>query len=473
MLLTLWPRPHAPAVGSREIELCRQQELRLASAPEQEVSDLDCARPWQSEDRIPGRYVIGFAPGQANPVGAWVQAGGGRVRRTDDAGSFVVAEFPVAADGAALAAAAAASPQIRYFEPDLRVRAAKIPDDPYFLSHQWDKWVMYADEAWEMAGSGKVKVGIVDNGVEYNHPDLAANFVTGEVGYDFVNNDEDPRPDNPNISQAFHGTHVSGIVSATMDNRQGIAGWTATQLVAARVLDDSGQGNTSTLAAGIRWAADQGCRIINMSLGASSAPSPVVEACNYAAGRGAVLVAASGNEGNNAVNYPAALSQCIAVGSVSKESRLSSFSNHGPEQELVAPGEAIPSAVPGGAYGSADGTSMASPQVAGVAALVLSLDTSMTATRVRAILDAAAIDMGSAGRDQTYGFGLLNARRALELAQVLVRAGAVSTRPGARPATVVRGAGEVFDALGRRVEPGRTRVGVYFSSRGRRLVVVR
>lgn len=476
VFFALWPRPDVLPVGPTEVNLCRQFE--------QEFASLQSARPdclEQSPDLIPGRYVVGFEPGAVEQAGAWVEQAGGCVVRTDKTGGdFLVAEFSSGSAGPDLAASAAAVPGIRYLEPDLRVRAARIPNDPYFLSYQWDKWVMYADGAWDLAGTGRVKVGIVDNGVDYNHPDLAGNFVPGEPGYDFVNNDNDPKPDDPGISQAFHGTHVAGIAAAVTDNGAGIAGWAGAQLLAVRVLDDSGSGNTSDLASGIRWAADRGCRVVNMSLGSSSAPTPLVEACRYAGARNVLLVAASGNEGSVSVNYPAALAECIAVGSLSPRSRISTFSNRGPEQELVAPGESIASAVPGGSYGLAGGTSMASPEVAGVAALVLSLDTAMTTSRLRAILAAAAIDMGSAGRDQTFGFGLLNARRAMELARVLVRGAVVFEMTPMRGATVAREAGEydgtVYDATGRNVQ-GRLKPGAYFvrarSGAGRRLVVVR
>jgi subtilisin family serine protease len=478
MLLMLWPRLDAPAVGQRELDLCRQLEQQAAvTCPAR--SGLDDL--WRSQDRIPGRYVVGFVPGAGNATRAWVERCGGRVVRIDGTGAeFLVAEFASGAAGPELAASASAVPEIRYFEPDIRVRAARIPDDPYFLSYQWDKWVMYADEAWDLAGSGRVKVGIVDNGVDYTHPDLAANFAPGEPGYDFVNNDNDPKPDNPGISQAFHGTHVSGIAAAVIGNGTGIAGWAGAQLLAVRVLDDSGNGNTSDLASGIRWAADRGCRVVNMSLGSSSGPSPLVEACRYAADRDVILVSASGNEGAVSINYPAALAECIAVGSLSPRSRLSTFSNRGPEQELVAPGEDVASAVPGGIYALADGTSMASPQVAGMAALVLSLDPTMTASRVRAIIAAAAIDMGSAGRDQSFGFGLVNARRAMELAGALVRTAAAPSVSQSRTATVVSSLPDgvaVYDASGRRVVSGRLGSGAYFvrdrSGRLRRLVVSR
>ena len=196
----------------------------------------------------------------------------------------------------------------------------------------------------------------------------------------------------------------------------GIAGWSLVQLLAVRVLNDTGSGTTDVVASGIRWAADNGARIINMSLTSSSNSTPMEQACAYAAQAGVVVVAASGNDGQQAIGFPAALGQCIAVGATSTDSRLATFSNYGPEQEVVAPGTTILSCVPGGAYGQADGTSMAAPQVAGVAALVLAGNWGLSAAEVRAVLDASAIDMGVAGRDIQYGYGLVNAKRAVDLA---------------------------------------------------------
>ncbi|MEO0077857.1 MAG: S8 family serine peptidase, partial [candidate division WOR-3 bacterium] len=271
--------------------------------------------------------------------------------------------------------------------------------------------------AWDLATSSTVKVAVVDNGVEYFHPDLSANFVGGDYGYDFVGGDNDPRPDNTLIPQSFHGTHVSGIVAAGLDNGVGVAGWVRTQLYAVRVLNDSGSGTTTDVASGIRWATDRGARVVNMSLGASSLPTHLLEACRYAYDRNVLLVAAAGNEGTANINYPAALAECVCVGATDTASKLASFSNFGSAQEIVAPGVAVFATGIGGTYVSANGTSMATPHVSGVAALVLGVNSSLSASRVRAILAASAIDMGSSGRDATYGYGLANARRALELAQ--------------------------------------------------------
>lgn len=310
---------------------------------------------------------------------------------------------------------------IRYVEPDYPVRILNIPNDPQFLLRQWDKWIMYADLAWDVVTGGTLKVAVVDNGVDYTHPDLAANFRTGELGYDFLNNDNDPKPDNPGIENAFHGTHVAGIIAAVRDNLIGVAGWAQIQLLAVRVLNDSGSGNLSDVARGIRWAVDNGARIINMSLGGDAASTVLIEACQYAASRGVLLIAASGNDGRSTITYPARLSECVAVGATNENSELAWFSNYGPEQELVAPGTSIFSTTLGGSYDEASGTSMAAPEVSGVAALILALDPALSANDVRSILAASAIDMGSAGRDSRFGYGLVNAWRAVQLTQTLIR----------------------------------------------------
>ena len=496
ILVSLFPRPELVPVGQAELSAVQQMLSAECAGLRSPVSGRPSAWDSPIEARIPGRFVVGFEPGMADAAGAWIGQQGGSVVRVDDACGFVVADFHQACESqdGQLAQSASRSPGIRYFEPAVRVTAAELPNDPYFIPYQWDKWVMYADQAWDIVGgSMDVKVAVVDIGCDYQHPDLVADFKTGDLGYDFIGNDNDPRPDNTNIAESFHGTHVAGIIAATRNNNVGLAGWSLVQLLSVRVLNDSGSGTTDVVASGVRWAADHGARIINMSLTSPSSSTPMEEACAYAAQAGVVIVAASGNEGNEAIGFPAALSQCIAVGASSADSRLATFSNYGPEQEVVAPGTSILSCVPGGKYGQADGTSMASPQVAGVAALVLSRNWGLSAAEVRAILDASAIDMGVAGRDIQYGYGLVNAKRAVDLAATYAASRAplianieshtaeartVIVRSGAELPSWI-GQADVFDGSGRRVQTGRSNLGpgTYFVrtisvSRVRRLLVL-
>ncbi|MEO0073350.1 MAG: S8 family peptidase [candidate division WOR-3 bacterium] len=415
-LTIAYARPDCPPVTDSDILNVLQREYALATViaktPEPKSG---CPL----SERVPGRYAVGFEPARQEVAVAWIAEKGGKVLRVDSVLGFAVAYF-----GDSLSPEEELSGEwrclgLRYLEPDYQVWVTRIPNDPYFLTYQWDKYVMYADRAWDLATGGQVKLAIVDNGVDYLHPDLAANFDPANRGYDFVRGDNDPRPDNASVPEAFHGTHVAGIAAAAIDNSLGVAGWAQVQLLAVRCLNDSGQGNTTDVASGIRWAVDQGARVVNLSLGATYSPQPLTEACNYAVQQGALLVAASGNDGLGSINYPAALEACVAVGALSTDSRLASFSNYGHEQEVVAPGVDILSTGLNGTYLKADGTSMAAPQVAGVAALVLAHSPGLSLPRLRAILTAAAVDLGQLGRDNRYGYGLLNAWRALELSRRL------------------------------------------------------
>jgi len=482
MVVALLPRPELVPVGQAELLAAQQMFSAECAGLRSAVSGRPSAWDSPTEARVPDRFVVGFEPGAADAAGAWAAQQGGNVLRVDEACGFVVAEFLEGCESrdGRLAGAASLAGCIRYFEPALRVLAAGIPNDPYFIPYQWDKWVMYADQAWDIVGgSMDVKVAVVDNGTDWQHPDLAASFKTGELGYDFIGNDSDPKPDNTGVPESFHGTHVAGIIAATRDNDEGVAGWSLVQLLAVRVLNDSGAGTTDVVASGIRWAADHGARIINMSLTSASSTKSMEEACKYAAQAGVLLVAASGNEGQEAVGFPAALTQCIAVGASSHDSRLASFSNYGAEQEVVAPGATILSSVPGGAYGEADGTSMAAPQVSGVAALVLARNYGLSGSEVRAILDASAIDMGVAGRDIQYGYGLVNAKRAVDLAAAYrapLAANRETNSTGGRTIVARSGGGlpawiqgaDVFDGSGRLVQTGGSDLGsgMYFIRAG-------
>ncbi len=460
ILISFWHRPEAIPVGQVEKQRCGLLEQVFSLAGETSPASFD----WYSPDRISGQFVVGFEPGTEVEVSVVLEQAGIRIVRCDRQGAFFVCRSDMDRPDLLLAE----KEGIRYVEPDLVVRATKIPNDPMFLQHQWDKWVMYADKAWDVtAGSPGVRVAVIDNGVQYWHPDLSDRFVAGELGYDFVGRDEDPRPDNPSLAEAFHGTHVSGIIAGVMDNATGIAGWAQVQLMAVRVLNDSGSGSLSDLASGIRWAVDRGCRILNMSLGANANITPVSEACVYAAQKNAVLLAAAGNDGTSVIQYPAALPQCISVGATDQASELADFSNYGPEQELVAPGVNILSTGLNSAYVLASGTSMACPQVAGVAALILAANNSLTAVRVRSILAASALDMGEVGRDVIFGYGFVSAYRALELAASM-RAAEVGQEAGALRATICRGpvflsgqSGRISDIQGRRV--GRLKAGEWLN----------
>jgi len=256
-------------------------------------------------------------------------------------------------------------------------------------------------------GSG-IKIAIIDTGIDYKHPDLDENF---HGGYDFVNNDDDPMDDNG------HGTHVAGIVAAE-DNDFGVVGVAPeAHLYAVKVLDNSGSGYVSDVIAGIEWSIENGMQIISMSLGSKSDSTALHDACDTAYENGILLVAAAGNEGNppgkgDNVLYPAKYSSVIAVAATDINDERASWSSTGPDVELAAPGVDIKSTLLGGGYGEKSGTSMACPHVSGVAALIMVSYPNLTNVEVRQRLRDTADDLGPAGFDEKYGYGLVDADEA-------------------------------------------------------------
>lgn len=323
----------------------------------------------------------------------------------------------------------AARDDVAFVEPDYPVYACSpapfIPDDPDYR-FQWGPAAIGADNAWNLGlGNRNVTIAIVDTGVDYTHPDLAGSYLSG--GYDWVNGDADPWDDNG------HGTHCAGIAAASTDNGIGIAGIARAQVLAEKVLNAQGSGYTSDTAEGIIHAADSGADIISLSLGLGSDSRALRDACRYAWERGCLIVAASGNSGTSSVTYPAALETVIAVGSLDTGGTKSSFSNYGVGQELMAPGSGILSTLPRNQYGYKSGTSMATPFVAGVAALVRSQNPGLTNAEIRQVLTATADDLGAAGTDPMYGYGRIDAYAAVTAVSAATVAAAEST---ASPATI-------------------------------------
>jgi subtilisin family serine protease len=270
---------------------------------------------------------------------------------------------------------------------------------------------------------GGVRVCVIDSGVDYAHPELNANFVGG---YDFVNGDNDPFDDRG------HGSHVSGILLAR-DNNTGVVGvapeaW----LYSYKILDQNGQGFISNAIAALQSCIEAGGQVTNSSFGTQSDPGSTVKAAyDNAETMGLVNVAAAGNRTSifgtcTSVAFPARYSSVIAVTATDSNNNIASFSCRGAEAELAAPGANIQSTVPTGScayctssgYGTLSGTSMASPHVAGAAALVIASGIAdgngngRINDEVRQRLQTTADDLGTAGRDSNYGYGLVDADEA-------------------------------------------------------------
>ena len=293
----------------------------------------------------------------------------------------------------------------KYVEPNAKYQIDSVPNDPYW-ELQWGPQTIGADKAWNTTiGKRDILVAVVDTGIDWNHTDLAANYVS--LGYDWVNNDTSPMDDNG------HGTHCAGIIAATFNNSIGIAGIAQVRIMAEKGIAASGSGNEDDLAKAIIHAVEQNATIISMSWGSNVNNTLIYEAIKFAYDSGVLLVASAGNARSDYKSYPAAYDEVIAVAATDQQDRPAFFTNFGDWIELAAPGVSIYSTILNNQYGYKSGTSMACPHVTGVAALVWSNFPNMTRDQVRYHLRYTADDLGSQGFDETYGYGRINATRAV------------------------------------------------------------
>ena len=256
-------------------------------------------------------------------------------------------------------------------------------------------------------GTG-VKVAVIDTGIDYNHEDLNDNY---KGGYDFVFSDSDPFDDSYNS----HGTHVAGIIAAERNGIGGVGVSPNASLYAVKVLNGAGFGTVSWVIAGIEWAVSNDMDVVIISSNTEKDSQALHDACRNASDAGVLLVAAAGNTYRRNVTYPARYDSVIAVTATDPDDSHASFSPIGPEVELSAPGVDIRSTVRDG-YGNLSGTSQAAPHVAGTAALIISSnlpdvngDGVVNNEDVRLQLQSKAHDLGDFGRDDTYGYGLVDA----------------------------------------------------------------
>lgn len=263
-----------------------------------------------------------------------------------------------------------------------------------------------AEKVWTVYTWTGAKVAVLDTGIDLDHPDLAANV---KGGINTVNSMKTPDDDNG------HGSHVAGII-AGVDNSIGVIGVAPeASLYAVKVLNRQGWGYISDIIDGLDWSIKNGIQVVNMSFGSSSDNASFHNAITAAAEAGIVLVAAAGNSGpgDNTVDYPGAYPEVIAVAATDSSDGIASFSSRGPQVDLAAPGVGINSTYKNGGYRSLSGTSMASPHVAGAAALVIGSGRASGNAAVRAVLEQTADDLGAPGLDSLYGHGLVDAEQAV------------------------------------------------------------
>lgn len=316
-------------------------------------------------------------------------------------------------------------PVVNYAERVPIMRPTYTPDDlgpQGGNGNQWGLWRINAQEAWDIStGNTEVKVAIVDDAVLTTHPDLIPNLVPG---YDVADDDNDPMPNEVAMS---HGTHVAGIVSAATDNGIGVASIGFNVKIIPVKSSNSPQ-FISDAYAGVVWAADNDADVINMSWGGSGFSQTGQNIINYAYNAGCVNVAASGNDNVSTIFYPAGYNNVLSVSSTASNDAKSGFSNFGTWVDVSAPGSQILSTYIGGGfsatYANNSGTSMASPMVAGLAGLVLSVNPELPQAQVvDCILSTADnIDVENPGFIGELGSGRINAYQAVLCAQATVNA---------------------------------------------------
>lgn len=377
-------------------------------------SGVASATPGRDPGPRPAEWIVGVGVGENRPqkeVDPYLPTSASVTHENDTIG-YATVELPgdeksTTQTQEALSQAITDSGPVKYVEKNETYHAQFLPNDSRY-EDQYAAAAINAPTAWEETlGSSDVTIAMVDQGVQYDHPDLEPNMASS-LGRDFVDGDDDPYPED--LSREPHGTHVAGIAGARTDNERGVAGIGNSTLLSARVLNSSGWGSVSDIADAVEWAVDQDADIINLSLGGGGRSQTMQNAVTYASSNGALVVVAAGNSGNSETSYPAAYDECIAVSALDPDESFASYSNYGDAIELTAPGTNVVSTWAGDEYNSASGTSMAAPVVSGVAGLILA-QYDLTNEELRTHLRNTAVDTGLPETKQ--GVGRIDAGQAI------------------------------------------------------------
>jgi thermitase len=379
-----------------------------------------------ADDFVPGQLIVkykGSAP--ARQVASAERSAGvlDELSRVRGVGADVVS---VAGGVQAAADRLEASPAVAYAEPNYIYHATAVPNDPMF-GQLYGMSKIQAPAGWDLLGlgsfplTGGAKVGIVDTGITQNHEDLVGK--TADCGG--VNNfgvslgviilGSDPTIVNGKCADDNgHGTHVAGTIAAIANNGKGVAGVAFNSpLTICKALNSSGSGTLQMVANCIAWTNQHGAKIISMSLGGSGSAT-LQAAVTNATNNGSLLIAAAGNSGDSTVSYPAGYPEVVSVAATDANDQKASFSSFNSDVEVAAPGVNITSTWNNGGYNTISGTSMATPHVSGVAALIAGRNPSGGPSAWRAKLDASVDDLGAPGRDPQFGFGRVNLAKAAQ-----------------------------------------------------------
>ncbi len=417
-----------------------------------------------SPEWVPGELIVGYArhpaAGDLNRVrntvpnaASWRNVGRCNtatraIGRPNPLACARVVKLPDNADVLRAAKLIGQLPGVLYAHPNYIMTPAYTPQDTYYASRQYAPIVMGLDQAWDITtGSDEIIVAVADSGLLTTHEDLqgvlwqnddppdgidndANGYIDDGIGWDFMNQDNDP------AASSAHGTHVTGIIAANIDNALGVAGIARCKIMPLQVFDGD-VGTWESIAEAIVYAVDNGARVVNYSGGGAGGDGLLADAVRYAWENNVTVVASSGNHQSSTPYYPAAYPEAIAVSASGMTDNHYVRSGTGPHIDVAAPGIGIWSTLWGNGddYGYMTGTSMACAQVTGIVALMYSLNPDLDVTEVRQILRETAVDAGAPGFDELFGFGRVDAMAALsavpldELRPYILHDGGLLTRP--------------------------------------------
>ena len=380
------------------------------------VAQSRVGRPQVGAPFVPGRVLVQFRPETLSLQTVDVIAEAGATDTGEIAGTGVhIVELPAGADEQAFVEAFQSRQEVEFAELDRIVPPATMTPNDFWYSSEWHLPKIAAGDAWPITtGSSSITIAICDTGVDGTHPDLAPKMVPG---WNVYNNSSDT------TDVHGHGTEVAGAAASCSNNGIGVASiaW-GCLIMPIRISDSNGNATYSAMANGVTWAADHGARVANISYIATDS-STVRSAAQHMQSSGGVVTVAAGNYStfDSAPDNP----YVLTVSATNISDVLSDFSNYGNNIDLAAP-EAVYTTTRGGGYSYQGGTSFSAPIVAGVAALVLSSNSDLTGAQVQDILKQNADDLGTSGWDPSYGWGRVNAARAVSVAS---GGGTVDTTP--------------------------------------------
>lgn len=368
------------------------------------------AAPANDDLLVKGRMLVEVRDGvTTDSLGKMIETPGHKRYKLGQSGIYIV-DLPANASEKAVLARLKNNPHVKSAEQDRLVPSTLAVNDPY-IGSAWHVGKIGADAAWDLAQGSGVTIAILDSGIDAAHPDLAPNLVGGYNVYD----------SNTNLADVCgHGTSVAGAAAAVNNNAIGVAGIAGrARIMPVRVAykkatDGGCYAAYSTVASGLIYAADNGARVANVSYGGVSTSSSVTSAANYMKSKGGLVFVSSGNTGTDQGFAPN--NAMIVVGATDSNDNRASWSSYGSFVTLSAPGSGIWTTRMGNGYAAVNGTSYASPVAAGVAALMMAAAPTLSNSRIESLLASTAVDLGTAGRDNDFGYGRVDAAAAVKAA---------------------------------------------------------